>query len=267
MDSVKQRLRRLEPRAQAKASLDLEPLIADVDGRGLNRQSGRLHGALAHKLGVEILKGVFPPNAILPNEIESSTNLKISRSAYREAMRILAAKGLVESRPKTGTRVTEASQWNLLDPDVLQWMFEAEPTEDFITGLFELRLITEPAAAALAAERRSDAQIATMEQALMTMEQKTLKTAEGRQADFIFHDTLMKATGNALVSSLSSSICAAVAWTTRYKQRLMRLERDPVPEHRAVFEAIKRKDPAEARWTMETLIRLALRDTQVSGQD
>lgn len=225
---------------------------------------GRLHGAMAHKLGVEILQGKYKSGDILPNEIESSSNLDVSRSAYREAVRILAAKGMVESRPKIGTRVTERSRWNVLDPEVLGWMFETEPSEAFILGLFELRLITEPAAAALAAERRTESHVQIMEKALEVMVRETLGTEAGRRADLEFHDALMHATGNEALASLSSSIGAAVAWTTRYKQRNKALPRDPVPDHHAVFDAIRRQHAGDARWSMESLIRLALKDTQRS---
>ncbi|WP_443750895.1 FadR/GntR family transcriptional regulator [Asticcacaulis solisilvae] len=225
---------------------------------------GRLHGALAHKIGVDILKGAYAPGETLPNEIQFSSSLEISRSAFREAIRILAAKGMVESRPKTGTRVTERKRWNILDPEVLKWMFETEPSEDFIMDLFELRLITEPAAAALAAQRRTDAHLKAMDRALIVMAEETLATEAGRQADLDFHDALIDAANNEALASLSSSIGAAVAWSTRYKQRARALDRDPVPDHRAVYEAIARSDVNDARWTMEALVRLALRDTQRS---
>jgi DNA-binding FadR family transcriptional regulator len=246
---------------EADYALDIGPL--DTSFKHILTQ-GRLHGALAHKLGVDILRGIHVSGETLPNEIESSSTLDISRSAYREAIRILAAKGMVESRPKTGTRVTERARWNLLDPDVLRWMFEAEPSEAFILGLFELRLITEPAAASLAAQRRSDEHLRDMDAALIVMGAETLATEAGRQADLDFHDALMRATGNEALASLSSSIGAAVAWSTRYKQRVKALERDPVPDHRAVYEAIARGDTSDAHWCMESLVRLALRDTQRS---
>lgn len=227
---------------------------------------GRLHGALAHRLGVDILKGVYQPGEVLPNEIDSSSTLDISRSAYREAIRILAAKGMVESRPKAGTRVTARRRWNVLDPEVLGWMFETEPSEDFIKGLFELRLITEPAAAELAALRRTDEHLRLMDKALDLMQAETLATEAGRKADLDFHDALMHATHNEALASLSHSIGAAVAWSTRFKQRHQALTRDPIPDHRRVFDAIKRQDAGAARWCMESLIRMALDDTQRSMQ-
>ena len=249
------------PEDGADFALDIGPL--DTSFAHIQSQ-GRLHGALAHRLGVDILRGLHPSGETLPNEIESSSTLDISRSAYREAIRILAAKGMVESRPKMGTRVTERSRWNLLDPDVLRWMFEAEPSEAFILGLFELRLITEPAAASLAAQRRTDEHLRDMDAALIVMAAETLATEAGRQADLDFHDALMRATDNEALASLSSSIGAAVAWSTRYKQRVKALERDPVPDHRAVYEAIARGDTSDAHWCMESLVRLALHDTQRS---
>ena len=92
----------------------------------------RIHGSIAHDLGVAIVTGRYQPGDVLFGEIEFSEQLKVSRGAYREATRMLAAKGLVESRPKTGTRVSPRSRWNLLDPDVLAWMFEGEPSEAFV---------------------------------------------------------------------------------------------------------------------------------------
>ena len=240
-----------------------EPLRSEAPGsEGAAMFQGRLHGALAKRLGVDILRGHYAPGEILPNEIESSSTLAISRSAYREAIRILAAKGMVESRPKTGTRVTERTRWNLLDPEVLGWMFETEPSKDFIKSLFELRLITEPAAAELAALRRSASDVEAMRSALAVMKAETLATEAGRRADVAFHHALIHATHNEALASLSSSIEAAVSWTTRYKTSHNVVLHDPIPNHERVFDAIARQDSGAARWCMESLIRMAHEDTQ-----
>ena len=110
----------------------------------------RIHGTIAHDLGVAIVSGVRQPGEVLGGEIEASAALGVSRTAYREAIRILSAKGLVESRPKAGTRVRPRSEWNILDPMVLAWAFSGEPDIEFIRDLFELRAIVEPAAARFA---------------------------------------------------------------------------------------------------------------------
>ncbi|WP_254557143.1 FadR/GntR family transcriptional regulator, partial [Salmonella enterica] len=80
-------------------------------------------------------------------EVDHAENLGISRSVLREAFRILTAKGLVSSRPKAGTKVNERRQWSMLDPDVLAWQIQSEPSEQFLRDLFELRMMVEPQAA------------------------------------------------------------------------------------------------------------------------
>lgn len=224
----------------------------------------RIHGSIARDLGIAIVTGHYMPGDTLPGEIEFSEQLKVSRSAYREAVRILAAKGLVESRPKTGTRVSARNRWNVLDPEVLGWTFESEPAESLIRDLFELRMIVEPAAAALAAERRNGIDLAQMGHALGEMARFGLATEEGRAADQAFHHAVLEAARNAPLIALSSSIAAAVSWTTIYKQRKRKLPRDPLPDHRRIYEAIADADPAAAREAMTELVRLALQDTESS---
>lgn len=230
-------------------------------------RSQRLHNVIAHDLGVAIVSGRYASGDTLSGEIEFSEHLNVSRSAYREAIRILAAKGLVESRPKAGTRVSPRAQWNMLDPDVLAWMFEGQPSHAFIRDLFELRMIVEPEAAALAAERRTGQQLARMGYALEQMAEHGLKTEEGRNADQLFHHTILEAARNETLLSLSSSIAAAVAWTTIFKQRSRSLPRDPVEDHRMLYDAIVEASPEKAREAMRELIRLAQADTEMSLQD
>jgi DNA-binding FadR family transcriptional regulator len=234
---------------------------------GQHRGTGRRHrGSITHWLGAAILSGEYAPGVTLPGEVESSGMLKVSRTAYREAVRELAAKGLVESRPKTGTRVLPRDRWNLLDPDVLAWAFVGEPDINFIRHLFELRSIVEPAAAALAAQRRGPAELKAMKTALAAMSRLTLATEAGRAADRDFHDAILRATCNDALVALSSSIGAAVAWTTQFKQRSGSLPRDPIPDHRRVYEAIAAADPRSAEAAMASLVALALEDITTTAK-
>jgi DNA-binding FadR family transcriptional regulator len=225
------------------------------------RSAERIPGKIASDLGVRIVQGKLKPGTILDGEVQASGLRKVSRSAYREAIRILTAKGQVKSRPKTGTRVTERNEWHLLDPDVLNWMFVQEPARELLSNLFELRKLMEPEAAALAAERRSLEQLNRMGMALEIMARETLHKVEGRQADNTFHAVLLAATGNPFLISLSGSVTAAVAWSTMFKERTERLKRDAIPDHVRVYEAIAARDPAAARTAMTTLIELAFSDT------
>lgn len=237
--------------------------ISLVTSRVMPRSSGkplRIHGTVARDLGIDIVSGKFPPGMILDNEITASDQLKVSRTAYREAVRILSAKGLVEARPKIGTRISPRTKWHLLDPDVLYWMFQSEPDEQTLAALFELRRIIEPEGAALAADRRTEEHVERMERALDDMRTHTLATEAGRAADQLFHSTMLEATDNAFLASLTSGVEAAVSWTTVFKQRKSPL-RNALPDHIKVFEAVKAADPQAARAAMRELVDQAFVDT------
>lgn len=232
---------------------------APREARGTGR---RLHGAIAHKLGTAILSGEYQPGDVLSGEVAFAEALDVSRSAYREAIQVLTAKGLVESRPKTGTRVLPRSRWNLLDPDVLSWAFAGQPDIAFVRNLFELRSIIEPAAARLAAERRDASDLKALRSALTTMRRHTLATEAGRAADRAFHDAILRATQNDALLALSASISAAVNWTTLFKQRARALPRNPIPDHSRVLEAIAARDADGAGAAMQSLVALAFEDTR-----
>jgi len=232
---------------------------------GAPGKSLRLHGTIARQLGIAIVSGRYKPGDLLVGEIASSEKLEVSRTAYREAVRILAAKGLVDARPKVGTRINPQSKWNLLDPDVLDWTFDTEPDLNLLNSLFELRNVVESAAAGLAAQRRSAAHLKAMRAALEGMAKYTLATETGRQADLDFHATLLDATGNPFIISLTNGVSAAISTTTMFKQRKRPLRRDPLPDHLRVFEAIAEKDPGKAQQAMTELIELARLDTPISG--
>lgn len=231
--------------------------------RAISKQL-RLHGTIARDLGVAITSGKYQPGDLLVGEVASSAKLEVSRTAYREAVRILSAKGLVESKPKVGTKVSSKSKWHMLDPDVLAWAFESEPDLELLESLFELRNIVESAAAALAAVRRSSTDLDAMRNGIERMARFTLATEEGRQGDADFHSSLLQATGNPYIISLTNGVNAAVKTTTMFKQRERPLPRDPVPDHLRVFQAIADRDAERAEHEMSTLIRLALQDIPLS---
>jgi DNA-binding FadR family transcriptional regulator len=220
----------------------------------------RLHGTIARRLGIAILAGEYNPGDRLDTESAASEQLAVSPTTYREAMRILVAKGLVDARPRVGTRINARTKWRLLDVDVLEWMFETEPDVALLNSLFELRNLVESAAAGLAATRRSNEHLEAMRASLGTMAVHTLATARGRQADLEFHATLLDATGNPYIISLSRGVIAAISTTNLFKQRRRHVWRDPIPDHVRVFAAIEDRDSARAQKAMSDLIELARTD-------
>ena len=237
-----------------------------VPHRERSTRSLRLHGEIARRLGIAIVSGRYSPGELLDNEITSSEQFEVSRTAYREAVRILAAKGLVSARPKVGTRVNPRAEWALLDPDVLDWIFESEPDRHLLKSLFELRKVVECAAAGFAARRRTRRHIQAMRSALERMARHTLATAEGRQADLDFHAALLDATRNPFLVSLTTGVSAAIRITTVFKQREHPLRRNPLPDHRRVFDAIVAANSEKAEEAMQELIELACLDTPMKRQ-
>ena len=148
----------------------------------------------------------------------------------------------------------------MLDPDVLGWIFEAEPDQALFTQLFELRRIIEPEAAALAATRRSKKELIEMAAALDGMAKYGPAFDLGRRADQDFHHTILRASRNMFLASLVSGIGAAISWTTIFRLRKQSFIRDGVPDHRLVYDAIAAADPIAAHKAMTRLIDLALLD-------
>jgi DNA-binding FadR family transcriptional regulator len=225
------------------------------------RPGRRKRGSITHHLGRAILSGEYKPGDLLSGEIANSIALGVSRGAYREAVQALIAKGLVESKPKTGTCVLPRDRWNILDPDVLAWAFSGTPDVRLLRSLFELRGAIEPFAARLAAERRTLEDLKVMDRALIDMGRLTLSTQAGMEADGLFHRSILYASQNDALIALSPSIASGVEWSTRFKQRDRALPRDPVPDHRRVYDAIAACDPVAAGEAMAALIRAALDDT------
>ncbi|GAA0659525.1 DNA-binding FadR family transcriptional regulator [Sphingomonas insulae] len=240
-------------------------IVTDISEEKKLLNSGRrLRGAIAHTLGRSILAGDYQPGDTLSGELVFAETLGVSRGAYREAVQVLIAKGLVESRTKLGTRVLPRSRWNMLDPDVLAWAFANTPDMQLLRSLFELRAVIEPAAAAFAAERRDRADLKVLKDALMRMRRHTLSTEAGRTADRDFHAAILTASRNDALVTLSAGITAAVEWTTQLKQRDRALPRDPMPEHVAVYDAIVGAQVVEASNAMRRLVDLALDDTRLT---
>ena len=221
------------------------------------------HIKISRDLGVAIVTGTYEPGSVLPGEIEIADQFGVSRSVVREALRMLSARGLIQSRPKVGTRVKDRESWNLLDPILLEWMFESTPSKKFVRNLFELRMIVEPAAAELAAQKKTARHLATMGHAVEQMARHKLHTSEGQLADQEFHAAILDATDNELMINLSASIGAAVRWTTFFKFRNSKKPRDPIDEHRALFEAIATGDTQRARQVTIDLIVNSERDIEM----
>ncbi|WP_306223006.1 FadR/GntR family transcriptional regulator [Bosea beijingensis] len=224
----------------------------------------RLFGQVAQKLAVAIITGRVRAGEVLPNEDDLRSEISVSRTAYREAVKILTAKGLVEARPKSGTRAAPRERWNLLDPDVLSWHFEADPNEKFIRDLFELRRFVEPSAARLAAQRRTSADIARIEAAYRGMADGAPYAESTIRADLAFHEAIFAACQNAALQCLSSAVIATLQWSLLLKTGDEAAYIESLPDHEHVLLAIIDRDGDLASARMAGLVIDSLNTTLAS---
>jgi DNA-binding FadR family transcriptional regulator len=215
---------------------------------------GGLHGQIVHAIGRRIVNGAIRPGELLP----ADSHLRASRTVVREAIKVLAAKGLVESRPKTGTRVRAPDSWNLLDPDVLAWQQEGTPQPVFLRKLTEVRLIVEPAAAELAARRARAPELATLEGAFLEMKaalaRKPADYEAFDRADIVFHRAILQACHNDVLEQMSAMVYSALLVSFHATSRLPGRARDSLPKHRTILEAIRTHDPRRAAAAMRRLV-------------
>jgi len=206
-----------------------------------------LYASLLQQLGVRILRGELPPGTQLDNVEDLSAAHGVSRTVMREVIRVLSDKGMLESRPRTGTRVRPRGDWNFLDPDILAWRYGATTDRVDTRALFELRRAIEPAAGALAAQRASPEQVAELEGYFTLMEQYADDGPRFAEPDLAFHQLILRMTGNELIGSLAALTQAALATSFRLSDANPLGQRPSLPLHRRVIDCIRTRDADGAR--------------------
>lgn len=237
---------------------------AEFPGPRADKRVG-LPDRVADALGRRIVSGLIAHGNVIPTEPEIQNEFGVSRTAVREAVRLLSAKGLTETRPKTGTRVRPPSDWNLLDPDVLGWHLADRPAPHFIEDLFEMRLIFEPAAAEIAAERADAELLLRMQAAMDAMAAAPRGSLAQVEADLAFHKAILEASGNLLLRSLGSLIESALSVTfgLNWRSRSTSHE-DRIEMHRNVLEFIKAGKARQAGLAMHRLIDSSRSDSMAA---
>jgi len=196
------------------------------------------------------VRGDWKPNEKLPDETVLATELDVSRTVVREALKVLSEKGLIESRPRIGTRVSPSPNWNYLDPDILKWIFTNNPTTKNTDDLIELRRMVEPPAAKFAALRRSEEELMQLQNAFSDMTDAGADIEAGIEPDVRFHHIILKASRNQMLAPLGHSIESALAASFRMSNSVPGVPVASLARHEAVLNAIVARDGRAAEEAM-----------------
>ncbi|MBT9431472.1 FadR family transcriptional regulator [Candidatus Sodalis endolongispinus] len=192
---------------------------------------------LAEKLSQRILAGEFAAGDILPGEVELVEQFGVSRTAVREAVKILAAKGMVLPRPRIGTRVLPRHQWNFLDQELLGWWLNRENFQDILTHFLIMRISLEPQACALAAVNASESErqwLGTLMEEMRRLHQH-FDRERWISVDADFHRHIYEISGNPFLSSFAN------VFSSIYQNYFRAIASDDViklDRHQAIVDAI-----------------------------
>ncbi|MDC5203989.1 FadR family transcriptional regulator [Acinetobacter baumannii] len=204
------------------------------------------HALIVQQLGLKIVSGEISENEKLPSEVDLCEEYKVSRPVFREAIRVLNAKGLTYSRPKIGTVVRPKEEWHLLDPDVLFWLIQTTPEHEFFKTLSTVRRVLEPELAYIAASTANEEDIDRIKQAYEGMEKATT-VEEFIEPDIQFHLAIAKATHNDLLAYMSKMLVLPLQQSIQVTSLRPNLQGHSLPRHKAILTAIENKDPLSAR--------------------
>jgi DNA-binding FadR family transcriptional regulator len=239
----------------------IEPKAAK--NRVRRSERGKSHLEIAATLGAEILSGVRAPGSRLPSAEEMYQTFGVSRIVVREVARTLAAKGMVTSKARVGTKVSDPAHWNWLDPQVLEWRSKIGLDQAFMTQLTQVRLALEPAAARLAAENRTDHDLVTLRAAIMGMYGSGDDHQKFSKADRNFHDAVIAATHNPFFYAFNSATeLALLRFLGANSLSVTANERTHIrsaAQHEKILEAIAARDPKTAAQAMARVIKDGLK--------
>lgn len=242
-------------RVGAPAWESADPELGRVGRRAAGSRGRGLHGQLVQQLGQMIVSGdLGADRPLVPEEI--GQRFEVSRTVVRESLRVLEAKGLVSARPNVGTRVRPVSDWNLLDPDIIEWRAFGPQRDDQRRELSELRWTIEPLAARLAAghgreevQQRLGDMVEIMGHAMGQGDSLTFA-----RADAEFHSMLIQVAGNRMLEHLSGIVSAALQVSGGPATGCDRPNEASLGHHVRIVEALATGDGAAAEVAMRQLL-------------
>ena len=241
--------------ANAPAWEGSEAEVNRVGRRAAGSRGRGLHGQLVQQLGQMIVSGdLGADRPLVPEEI--GQRFEVSRTVVRESLRVLEAKGLVSARPNVGTRVRPVSDWNLLDPDIIEWRAFGPQREGQRRELCELRWTIEPLAARLAAEQAREEVQQRLADMVEIMRQSLGQgdTLTFTRADAEFHGLLLQSAGNRMLEHLSGIVASALQVSGGPANGCEHLTESAVEHHQRVVQALADGEAVVAESAMRELL-------------
>ena len=198
---------------------------------------------LVQDLGVAVVQGKYRVRGSVPSEADICKQYGVSRSATREAVKMLAAKGLLTSRPRQGIRVLPEDSWNMFDSDVLQWLLQSRPSRELLADFSEMRHGIEPEAAALAARSATPEAVREIEVAYKRMEAAEMGFDDALDSDIAFHVAILSASGNRFYRQMSAFVETALRVSIRFTNAIKGVTGPDVAAHGEILKAIQKKNP------------------------
>lgn len=208
---------------------------------------------LAEKLAQRILAGKYMPGSILPGEMELGEQFGVSRTAVREAVKTLTAKGMVLPRPRIGTRVMPQSNWNFLDQELLSWWMTEENFHQVVEHFLIMRSSLEPQACLLAAVQGSAEQKAQLNTLMdeMTFLKQHFNRQRWIEVDMSWHEQIYAMSGNPFLTSFASLFHSVyhTYFTSITQNDVVKLD-----QHQAIVDAIQESDGQRALLACQVLL-------------
>ena len=203
------------------------------------RRAHSNHAEVARSIGVDIIAGRYDEGVRLPGDAELTAMFGVSRPVLRESVKTLVAKGLLTTKTRVGTVVRERGAWNMFDADVLAWHLDGGIDKRFLGDLAEIRLAVEPRAAALAAVRRTEADIVELQRSMDRMRHEASDSVGFADADLALHIAVANASGNLFMRSIGNVIEAALRASFLLSAPVERQDRETVLLwHQRIVDAI-----------------------------
>ncbi|MBO6538368.1 MAG: FadR family transcriptional regulator [Rhizobiaceae bacterium] len=228
----------------------------------------RVMDEVTEAIASDIFSGRYKPGHSLPTENELCTAHGVSRTVIREALKVLAAKGLILTRPRIGSVVCEEDNWNIIDAQVLAWHASNALGDKLFDAILEARRAIEPLVAEIAASRATMREIADLEAACDGMANAGEDIVVFSRHDIAFHQTLYAASHNPVFRQIGGMIDAALTATLRATAVISVDHRtNAVVVHRELLEALRMRNQPAAREAANRILDLAAHDLEIAKKN